>query len=157
MKIYMRMRVLYWGKLQNIVAQFREASQIDPALKEIEQSIEKGMVQLEESAYSIRDYSSTLSSDSGTLEEVEDRIHLLNTLKRKYGDSIEEIIQKGEQIRKEVDNIEHFDERVKELTEESEKILADLLSSAKKISSKRKKVSKQPYGCFGERIKRGRN
>ena len=126
------------GKLQNLISEFRETGEIDPTLKEIGLSIEKGMVQLEEAAYSIRDYSSVLTSDSATLEEVEDRIHLINTLKRKYGDSIDEIIQKRDEIKSEVQNIEHFDERVESLTKESERLMTKLLLMSQKLSKRRK-------------------
>lgn len=126
------------GNLQNLISELRETGEIDPTLKEISVSVEKGMVQLEEAAYSIRDYGSVLTSDSGTLEEIEDRIHLVNTLKRKYGDSIDEIIKKRDEIKSEVDNIEHYDERVKSLTEESEQLMTKLLSKSHKLSKKRK-------------------
>ena len=131
------------GKLQNLLSELKEASEIDPKLKEIEQLIERGMVQLEEAAYSVRDYSSTLNSDTSILEHVEDRIHLINTLKRKYGESIDEIIHKGEEIKKEVNNIENFDERVRELTAESENMMTKLLSISEKLSKKRRQSAEK--------------
>ncbi len=139
--------------MQNIISELKEAATIDPAVREIEQIIEKGLVQLEEAAYSVRDYASTLTSDQTLLEEVEERLHLIGTLKRKYGESIEDIICKGDLIRKEVDNIEHFDERVKMLTEESEKQLAQVLAAAKSLSKKRKKSAKELSALLEKELK----
>ncbi len=141
------------GRLQNIISELKEAGEIDPAAKEIEQLVEKGLVQLEEAAYSVRDYASTLTSDQTLLEEVEDRLHLIGTLKRKYGDSVQDIIRKGDQIRQEVNNIEHFDERVKSLTEESEKQLAQVLAAAKSLSKKRKKSAKELSALLEKELK----
>ena len=131
------------SKLQTLLSELSEAGDIDPSLKEIVLSVEKAMVQLEEASYSVRDYTSTLSSDSQALEQVEDRIHLINTLKRKYGDNIQEIINKGEEIKKEVSNIENFDERVKELTQQTEEMISKLKLTAQKLSKKRKKSAEK--------------
>ncbi|MEM7008280.1 MAG: DNA repair protein RecN [Thermodesulfobacteriota bacterium] len=131
------------GNLKGITAELGELKNVDPSLNEISESIEKAVVQLEEAAFNIRDYSSTLTSDSGTLEEIEDRIHLINSLKRKYGDSIEDIIQRGDEIKKQVDSIENFDEQVNDLREQSEKLLNELVSESKKLSKKRKLSAKE--------------
>ncbi len=141
------------GKLQNLIGDFKEIGEIDPTLKEIGLSIEKGALQLEEATYSIRDYASVLTSDSGTLEDLEDRIHLINTLKRKYGDSISEIINRRDEIKKEVDNIEHFDEQVKLLTEKSEKLMAALISMSKRLSKKRKQSAAKLTAALERELK----
>ncbi len=131
------------GTLQKLSNDFKEIAKIDPKLNEVAESIEKGMLQLEEAAFSIRDYTTELSSDSQTLEVIEDRIHLINSLKRKYGDTIEQIIQKRDEIEQEVSNIENFDERVRLLSEESEKLIDKLLQLARTLSKKRKQSSKK--------------
>ncbi|MEX0999487.1 MAG: DNA repair protein RecN [Thermodesulfobacteriota bacterium] len=131
------------GTLQKLSNDFKEIAKIDPKLNEVAESIEKGMLQLEEAAFSIRDYTTELSSDSQTLEVIEDRIHLINSLKRKYGDTIEQIIQKRDEIEQEVGNIENFDERVRLLSEESEKLIDELLQLARTLSKTRKQSSKK--------------
>ncbi len=131
------------GTLQKLSNDFKEIAKIDPKLNEVAESIEKGMLQLEEAAFSIRDYTTELSSDSQTLEVIEDRIHLINSLKRKHGDTIEQIIQKRDEIEQEVSNIENFDERVRLLSEESEKLIDELLQLARTLSKKRKQSSKK--------------
>ncbi|MGB3365654.1 MAG: DNA repair protein RecN, partial [Thermodesulfobacteriota bacterium] len=131
------------GILQKLSSDFKEISKIDPKLNEVGESIERGMLQLEEAAFSIRDYTTELSSDSQSLEVIEDRIHLINSFKRKYGDSIEQIIQKRDEIEGEVNNIEHFDERVRTLTQQSRKLMDELLKLANALSKKRKQSSKR--------------
>jgi len=141
------------GTLQKLSSDFKEISKIDPKLNEVAESIEKGMLQLEEAAFSIRDYTTELSSDSQSLEVIEDRIHLINSLKRKYGDNIEQIILKRNEIEQEVNNIEHFDERVRTLTLESEKLMGELLKLAKSLSKKRKNSSKKLCATLENELK----
>jgi DNA repair protein RecN (Recombination protein N) len=141
------------GTLQKLSNDFKEIAKIDPKLNEVAESIEKGMLQLEEAAFSIRDYTTELSSDSQTLEVIEDRIHLINSLKRKHGDTIEQIIQKRDEIEQEVSNIENFDERVRLLSEESEKVMGELLQLARTLSKTRKQSSKKLSEMLEQELK----
>ena len=141
------------GTLQKLSNDFKEIAKIDPKLNEVAESIEKGMLQLEEAAFSIRDYTTELSSDSQTLEVIEDRIHLINSIKRKYGDTIEQIIQKRDEIEQEVSNIENYDERVRLLSEESEKVMGELLQLARTLSKTRKQSSKKLSEMLEQELK----
>jgi len=131
------------GSLQRVSDDLLNSGKIDYTLGEIGQSIEKGRLQIQDAAFSLRDYNSELTHDSGRLDIVEDRIHLIGDLKRKYGESVSQIILKRDEIEKELNNIEHFDERVKSLSSESQMLMDELLSLAGKISKKRKQSSKK--------------
>jgi len=131
------------GSLQRVSDDLLNSAKIDSTLAEIGQSIEKGRLQIQDAAFSLRDYNSELTHDSGRLDIVEDRIHLIGDLKRKYGESVSQIILKRDEIEKELNNIEHFDERVKSLSSESQMLMDELLSLAGKISKKRKQSSKK--------------
>lgn len=131
------------GSLQRLSDDLLNSGKIDATLGEIGQSIEKGMLQIQDAAFSLRDYNSELTHDSGRLDIVEDRIHLIGDLKRKYGESVSQIILKRDEIEKELNNIEHLDERVKSLSSESQMLMDELLNLAGKISRKRKQSSKK--------------
>jgi DNA repair protein RecN (Recombination protein N) len=131
------------GSLQRVSDDLLNSAKIDSTLGEIGQSIEKGRLQIQDAAFSLRDYNSELTHDSGRLDIVEDRIHLIGDLKRKYGESVSQIILKRDEIEKELNKIEHFDERVKSLSSESQMLMDELLSLAGKISKKRKQSSKK--------------
>ncbi|MCZ6639220.1 MAG: DNA repair protein RecN, partial [Candidatus Dadabacteria bacterium] len=131
------------GSLQRVSDDLLNSAKIDSTLAEIGQSIEKGRLQIQDAAFSLRDYNSELTHDSGRLDIVEDRIHLIGDLKRKYGESVSQIILKRDEIEQELNNIEHFDERVKSLSSESQMLMDELLRLAGKISKKRKQSSKK--------------
>jgi len=141
------------GSLQNLTDDLLNSGKVDPVLADIGKSIEKGMLQIQDATFSLRDYNSELIHDPGRLEIVEDRIHLIRDLKRKYGESIPQILLKRDEIQKELNNIEHFDERVNLLTIESQKIMGELLVLAKKISKSRKQVSKKLTSVLEKELK----
>jgi len=141
------------GSLQNLTDDLLNSGKVDPALADIGKSIEKGMLQIQDAAFSLRDYNSELVHDPGRLEIVEDRIHLIEDLKRKYGESIPQILLRRDEIQKELNNIEHFDERVNLLTIESQKIMGELLVLAEKISKSRKQVSKKLTAVLEKELK----
>ncbi len=141
------------GTLQNLTDDLLNSGKVDATLADIGKSIEKSMLEIQEAAFSLRDYNSDLIHDSTRLEIVEDRIHLIGDLKRKYGESVFAIILKRDEIQKELENIEHFDERVNSLTNESQEIMGELLVLAQKISKSRKRASKKLTAILEEELK----
>ena len=141
------------GTLRRISEDLKAVGKYDQVLEKIGSDIEKNMLELEEASFSIREYGSDMNSDSLALETVQERIHLINGLKRKYGEDISEILEKRDEIEKEVNNIEHYDELVQELTDKSEQQLRNLLKLAQNLSKKRKKSSKSLTGQLEQELK----
>ncbi|HBX70598.1 MAG TPA: DNA repair protein RecN [Chloroflexi bacterium] len=77
------------------------------------------------------------------LEQVEERLDLIHSLKRKYGDSIEAILAVGEQARQDLDSITHAEERLQELQTQQEKLLAQLAERGLALSQKRRSAAEQ--------------
>src|SRR5690606_34833783 len=71
------------------------------------------------------------------LEEVEERLGLLQTLKRKYGEDIPAILAFAERARKDLDNISNAEERLAELDAEEAQLLEQLGAAAAALSAKR--------------------
>jgi len=141
------------GTLRRISEDLKAVGKYDQVLEKIGSDIEKNMLELEEASFSIREYGSDMNSDSLALETVQERIHLINDLKRKYGEDISEILEKRDEIEKEVNNIEHYDELVQELTDKSEQQLSNLLKLAQNLSKKRKESSKSLTGQLEQELK----
>lgn len=81
---------------------------------------------------------SDLDSDPGKrLDEIESRLSLITRLKRKYGSTVDEIIEFGDKAKNDLDTIENSDGRIEELSAEEAKIKSELLGIAKEISSAR--------------------
>jgi DNA repair protein RecN (Recombination protein N) len=72
---------------------------------------------------------------------VEERLHLIKQLKRKYGDTIEEILAYGEKVKRELSSLTHREEIESELKEKKQKLREELLQLAKELTVKRKKAA----------------
>ena len=75
--------------------------------------------------------------DEEERSNIENRLDTIYSLKRKYGNSIKEILEYKDKIKKEIDEIENKDEYNKKLKEKLEKIKKEMLNIAKNIHQKR--------------------
>ena len=91
------------GEIQRL---FRDLERIDPASTEIGGSFSNGIGELEEVARSIQHYSMNLDTDAEQLAKLEERVSLIETLKRKYGKTLAEVIAFGESVNARLHKIE---------------------------------------------------
>jgi DNA repair protein RecN (Recombination protein N) len=77
------------------------------------------------------------------LQEVEDRLDLIHTLKRKYGDSIQAVLDYAVEAQRELDGITHSEERIAELHQEEEKLLIEIGQLAARLSVARHEASER--------------
>lgn len=70
---------------------------------------------LEDASYTLRDYKSDFTFEPGMLDEIETRLELISTLKRKYGAGIAEILSYREKCAEELDLIDNAEERREQL------------------------------------------
>ena len=109
---------------------------------------------LKEISSSLRDYSSSLENDTERINSVQERLFLLDKLKRKYGGSIEKVIETGNSLRKELDGIEFSTQNIEALKSEISNIETDLMELAKKISDKRKDYAKVLSSLIVEKLEK---
>lgn len=104
--------------------------------------------ELEELIAKIKDIYDGVGFSQSEKEYIEERIYLLNNLKRKYGGSISEINKNMEVIRKHLKEIEDFDFIVKEIDDELKKLKKEMVSTGNELTGLRTKYSKS----FSEKI-----
>jgi DNA repair protein RecN (Recombination protein N) len=78
----------------------------DSRLSEVVELVEGAGVQLEEAGHFLRDYASDVQADPHRLEEIQERMALIATMKKKYGPSMEEVLRTLEEARNELALIE---------------------------------------------------
>ena len=88
-------------------------------------------------------YLQNIEFDPERLEEVEERLNQIFFLKRKYGETIQEILDFGEQAQKELDEITHAEERMKKLEADQQTLLKDLAEKALLVSEKRHQAAER--------------
>lgn len=89
----------------------------------------------------LRDYLEQIEFNPRRLEQVEDRLDLLHSLKRKYGGSEESVLAFAEDAREQLETIAHAGERIAELEAEQEKLLAALAVQGEALSQYRRKAA----------------
>ena len=96
----------------------RELEKIDISTAEIASEHAAAVVQLSEIARSLSDYAEKLDLDPEQLTALEQRVSLFETLKRKYGGSIAEVIEFGRRAGERMQKIEGRDAELERLTKE---------------------------------------
>ena len=86
---------------------------------------------------------SELYFDEGKRNEVEQRLDLIYSLKRKYGNSVQEILDYKENLENEIFNIENCEERNNELKKELKKVEIEMLDICNKMNILRKKYGEK--------------
>lgn len=134
------------------VSDLKEIADIDGEISPILESLTGALYAIEDAAKELSAYSSKISFDPKRLEEVEERLRLIASLKKKYANapdaSISDIIAFSEKALEELSGIEKSEERIGELQKEieAERERTFRLSSA--LSEMRRRVAK----IFSQRI-----
>jgi len=126
------------GEARRILTSLEE---IDPQLQERRKTIEEASAQLGELAHSLRSYRDAIDHSPQRLAQVEERLGLIYNLKRKYGDSIQEILAFGERAAQELERIVHSEERIEELRSAEEELLAEIGSLVGQLSLARREAA----------------
>ena len=138
------------GTLENL---FSELSAIDERQNESRDAVQGSLAQLEETARSLRQYRDKLQFDPERLEVIRDRLDLIRTLKKKYGQkqgTLEMVLEHAQKIKLELDSVEHGEEMIAKLKTEMEDKRRQLEKQSILLSGQRaeaaKKLSKEVIG-----------
>lgn len=114
-----------------------ELCRIDPSLDPLREQLKAADLGLQEAAYGLRDYLGRLEANPARLEEVETRLAAIDRLKRKYGQSIPEILNFLEDVRRQIASVEHAGERMEELRRASQRLAGEYQQTAGELETRR--------------------
>lgn len=124
------------------VNEISQISDLNPQLKSIYDTLNEIMYSLEDTAHEIKEFGETVEFDEQTLNEIEERLDLISRLKRKYGNSIEEILEYLKKAESELNDIKLSDERTNELKEELKNITKELKEKGNVLTQRRENAAK---------------
>ncbi|MEK7774010.1 MAG: DNA repair protein RecN, partial [Deltaproteobacteria bacterium] len=127
------------GRLGAVVKALREISAYDQRLVHTVEALETSLFSVEDAASFLRGYSESAEADPEGLEKAASRLELLNRLKKKYGGTLEDVIERKKSIEKELSGIEDLDERIKGLSPELAKAGDRAKEAALGLTEARKK------------------
>jgi DNA repair protein RecN (Recombination protein N) len=121
----------------------RELERIDPAGASFLESLNRGVTELESLADSLDRYAENLEVEPARLAQMEERVNLLEQLKRKYGGSIEAVIVFGDEVARRLETIESRGERLESLGREVRAAEKKLHATGCELSDRRAAAAPQ--------------
>jgi DNA repair protein RecN (Recombination protein N) len=117
--------------------QLEELARFDAKFLEALASLESAKAAIEDVSATARDYADGIDASPERLAEVEDRLALLDRLKRKYGSTVDEVIAYGEDVARKLDELENREDVVRDLKKQLATAAAAYLAAAQAVSKRR--------------------
>jgi DNA repair protein RecN (Recombination protein N) len=130
-------------QLASVNRMLEELMKIDKTFEEPMREASSAQVVVGELAKMLQEYRSRIESNPERLEQARERLGNLSLLKKKYGGSLDSILEHRRRIGAEVDLAETFDEALKKLQDDIEKERTISSDAAQKLSSKRKQAAQR--------------
>ena len=123
--------------------QTRRLAELDPEGRELADGLAAAAAAVDDTSRQLSAYIETMESDPARLEEVEARLDEIVRLKRKYGDTVEDVLRLRDEAAKEIEAVESAEEHIEELEEEFAALSEDVGAAAEKLSETRAKLAKR--------------
>ena len=130
-------------RVAEAAAALAEGARVDPRLEVQARRAEELLAGLDESARELAAYADQAHFDPERLAQVEARLGIIETLKRKYGDTIEEILRFRDRSAQEKESLQQAEERAEQLVREVTLREARLRELAAELSRRRQEAAGQ--------------
>ena len=136
------------GFLKQALSHLEKVSDLDSSLGELRDRIESVLIETEDVFYGLSEFAGKIEHNPRRLEEVLLRLEEIGRLKRKHGDSIEEIIKKREQIESELQGLENSAGMLEEIERRRDSLREEVSAAASSISAGRKAGARRLQDLF---------
>ena len=127
------------GKVKTNIS---KAAETDSNLCDYESQIVDIQEALKEISSSLRNYAEAMELDEQRLDEVQQRIDVLDKIKRKYGNTLEQVLEKYDKFLSEYNSIEFSQEEINFLETQKQELYTKMQSAAADLTKSRKELSK---------------
>jgi DNA repair protein RecN (Recombination protein N) len=129
--------------IQEALSEVERGSKLDPHLKPMALLLQNSLASIEEAATALRKYRDGLETNPEELQLIESRIAQLATIKRKYGPTIREAMERCRSLESDLNNLETAQTRSEELTEQRDAAAQELAALAGQLSQQRSSLAKE--------------
>lgn len=126
-----------------VMSQMEDAAALNPEYQGLAESIANSYYLLEDAAKSMRSELDHLEFDPERLSIIEDRLNEINQLKRKYGNSIQAILEYGAKIEEELEKLQNKETHIEQLQKELQSLKKDLMVEGNELSNLRKQFAQK--------------
>jgi DNA repair protein RecN (Recombination protein N) len=137
------------GRVGRLLA---ELARTDQAMGDCEVQAREAGIHLKDLASRLRTYADGLEADPDRQGKVEDRLDLIQRLKKKYGGSIEAVLATGMRAKQELHTLQHHQSLVSELTGQLSAAEGRLTDIAKQLTKKRREAAKRLAGLVATEL-----
>ena len=130
------------ARIKSASADLEQIADIDQSLAEFAERLEDAWATVDDVSFELRAYLDRIEADPVRLEEVEERLAVLDRLKRKYGPTLAEVLVFQERVENELKLLDSSDEQIAGLERALEEASADYARRAKELSDARRKAAK---------------
>jgi len=131
------------ARVASAARQLEELRRYDPSITPEVEPLASARAMLEDVAAFLRNYVGKLEANPARLEEIEDRLALIDRLKRKYGTSLEDILAYAAEVKQNLLSLEHADERREVVRKDLAKAAAEYRKAAEALSEKRREAARR--------------
>ncbi|NKE05028.1 MULTISPECIES: DNA repair protein RecN [Mesobacillus] len=126
-----------------VMDNLQNAADLDPDYKNVADTVANSFYMLEDAARTIRNELDSLEYDPKRLNDIEDRLNEINQLKRKYGNTIEEILEYSSKIEEEIETLQNKEVHIDQMEKELASLKKDLRIEANNLTQTRRKYAKK--------------
>ena len=137
-------RALYAGEkgsavylLERSAAALDKISDVLPEVKALSEKLNDYRYEIEDIALTVRDYASDAENPTEQLNKIESRLDAINKLKKKYGNTVEEILEFRDKIAKLLDEIDNSDDIKQDISNEIKRVGKIAVGLAEQIHERR--------------------
>jgi len=138
--------------LAQVSAHVHEAATLDASLRDLAQQLESARAQLEDAARELSRYTRSVQADPEVLTELEERLHALQKLKRKYGGSLENVLTHLAQSQSELAALDDHESTSERLRNEYQAKLGETRGIARELSKQRKLAASKLAKAISEEL-----
>ncbi|MFT3923379.1 MAG: DNA repair protein RecN [Myxococcales bacterium] len=144
------------GSVSEVLAQASshvlEAATLDASLRELAQQLESVRAQLEDAARELSRYTRSVQADPDALTDLEERLHALQKLKRKYGGTLENVLAHLAQSQAELAALEDHEGTSERLRSEYQTKLGEARGVARELSKQRRLAAGKLASAISEEL-----
>jgi DNA repair protein RecN (Recombination protein N) len=119
----------------------KAGSAYDTRLADLVESLESIKAEVADISFRLEDLKESVHMDPERLEQVEERLQLLNGLKRKYGRELTDVLSYRDMIAQQINDTDQLENDLEECRKQLERVTENLLKEADSLSKERKKIA----------------
>jgi len=127
--------------LSEVSKDLGEISSLDRRIEKVRENLKEIGYQFEDIVNEIVKYKDEIELDSQKLKDVEGRLNLINSLKSKYGSTVEEILQYRQKMYQELEDSDYSEDKIKKLKEEIDSLENKISAISHHLNVNRRKIA----------------